>query len=82
MNFEFPESLKVLIYFGDRRIDNTVGAFQTLARINVLKDIWDDMYKSNIQGFTYTGFLNYFVMHNNDFREIADKVFESLFYTI
>ena len=81
MKFDFADSLVTIIYFENKHIDIGMG-FQSLVTIDIMKNMWKDMYKSNIQNFTYTGFLYYFVEHDKDCRKIANTACDSLSYTI
>lgn len=53
--------------------------FGLLARYTNMKKMWEDMYRKNIEGFTYTGFLHYALLQNTDFKQLAIDAFKDDF---
>lgn len=76
MVFSLNDHLELYI-LAKRAQNRAVGehSFGLLARYTQMKKMWEDMYRKNIGGFSYTGFLHYALLQNIDFKQFGKDAF-------
>lgn len=76
MVFSLNDHLEMYV-LAKRAQNRTVGehGFSLLARYTQMKKMWEDMYRKNIEGFSYTGFLHYAIIQSSEFKQFGKDAF-------